>query len=239
VKHVHFIFAVLIAATITMGTGLAHAGGYTFLGSAWSYNTYNNDVNFLAPSSDVKNKNVFFRSESAWLDNVFVCKTAGGSTTLSPGVGQADPGSKLFPAPVVVPVTTDDCTKSGGSGNCTETAVYVSIITDATPEVCAQTPFPTDQYQCFQYLVGLEPDPKLTCQNSQGTLHEVRTKNVCTLLSAHKCDSPNFESDPSCSTEASQFVNYTFPTFNQTVGDTFTASTSPAAVAFCQTQFQP
>jgi len=201
----------------------ANAGGYGSLGSAWTVNTYHHDMSFIAPSSDVKNQQVLFISDTTWYDNIAVCQNNGGSTTLSPGIGQSDPFRILNPDALQALVTPDDCDKK--SGACTDSVTYVNKVSDLEDPArfaffqCAgdSTNF-FDRLACFYQILNLTPQEQAACQNKNGTLVEVRTKGVCAITTARKCDSKG------CTDEAAQGYRFTYPSFTQPAGAVFTAT---------------
>jgi hypothetical protein len=211
----------------------AYAGGYSTIGSAWKVNTYEHLMSFQVPSSDPKNYTVLFISETAWVDNVGVCRNNGGQITFVPGGGQSDPLATIRPVPVEVTVLPDVCTKSGGSNACTETATYYSKLSEISalnpsdfPPACTALGL-TDPSECFHAYLGLPLN--FQCQNQNGILIQAITREVCARVTAKKCGSKG------CSEEATDFYRFTFPSFIQPEGALFTAVQD----ATCEAELTP
>lgn len=210
----------------------AYAGGYGSIGSAWKVNTYEHEMTFAVPSNDPKNYDVLFISETAWIDNLGVCRNNGGQITFIPGGGQSDPLATIRPDLLQTTVASDDCKKSGGSNTCTEKVVYISRLSDIPPDFSTSGQFPActglaTASQCFLTLLGLPLD--FQCQNQNGTLIQVITREVCARVTARKCGSKG------CSDEASEFYRFTFPSFDQPNEALFTAVKD----ATCEAELTP
>jgi hypothetical protein len=204
-KVIMGMFAVVVACLCTTDAG---AGGYGSLGSAWYVNTYSHDMLFSTIPGDVNNEKVFFQSFTKWYDVQFVCRTKGGAITLAPGIGQSDLGF-VIPDFLTAPVGTGNCQPGG---DCTATVTYPSRVDEvhlyksvlAQQGICSLS---DSDSICFQKLYNLST---LQCQNKQGTLVEIRTKGVCAVQTAIKCDSTG----ANCTPQASQGYNFVAQTFD-------------------------
>jgi hypothetical protein len=203
----------------------ANAGGYPSIGSGWTIQTYDHSMTFAVDTGDLNSPGtkIAFISDTVWYDNLAVCQNNSGKVTFVPGGGQSDPFG--FVSPLAQEVFVGDqespgtCDNGNGSTRaCTEQVTYVSKQSDLPaqlPDACftagAETP-----YTCFQFLLGLIPDPNLTCQNKNGRLVELRTKGVCAIVSA-RVDKTNGSTFPNPGVG----YQFTFPSFIQPLNQPF------------------
>jgi hypothetical protein len=189
------IVAVVIVSALAW-IGLAYAGGYSVLGSAWTANTYTHSMHFTANSGDITRGGSFVISDTVWYDVLFVCANNSGKITLSPGVGQTDLGRVH---PTAIAALADNC---NGAGDCNESVVYPSRVADAYPgfkTLCPNTDQTTKTTEdCFKEIYRLD---SLACQNNNGTITQIRTKGLCASVAAKNCTSGDPQDPEACPTE--------------------------------------
>jgi hypothetical protein len=198
---------------------------YEYLGSGWDFCaefgicSYHHSMRFKVPGTS----NIFFLSDAVWYDNLVVCKNKGGNITFNPGIGQITTEGTAQVS------LRDPCLNRGKGGECTETVVYATSVAELQNDPillmsCQAAVGDTTltAQQCFLRFYGLE---NFHCRNTNDTPIEVRTKGVCAVATAQTC------SGSSCTTEAQQGVRFTFPSFDQFPGDSFTAQDDASCVA--------
>jgi hypothetical protein len=215
--------AMLMAAGAMLWGNDAYAGGYGSIGSGWTVNTYTHSMTFLAPQADVKNDTVLFISRTAWVNNLAVCRNNGGKVTFIPGGGQSDPLGIINPAQLVTQVTPTECTKNGSQNVCNDSVTYISKVGEVVPSDHQPECNGLTQNQCFLVLLDLPLD--FECQNNNGLLVQVITREVCAEVTASKNGVD----------QVSQFYRFTFPSFNQPELATFTSQVDPT----CQNVLGP